>query len=97
MIDHCMLDNELVCKLCHVLLIYNVENFSDHKPLLVTLKCSFRNIIDASRVNNSYAMWNNETERAYYTNTCDKLYEIDLYNCKCQGLCADSNHCASLT
>ena len=39
-------------------------------------------------------MWNNETKRAYYTNTCDKLYEIDLYNCKCQGMCADSNHCA---
>ena len=37
MIGHCMLDNELVCKLCDVLLIYDVENFSDHKPLLVTL------------------------------------------------------------
>ena len=94
MIDHCMLDNELVCKLCDVLLIYVVENFSDHKPLLVTLKCSFRNIIDASGVNNTYAMWNNETKRAYYTNICYKLYEIDLYNCKCQGMCVDSNHCA---
>ena len=74
MIDHCMLDNELVCKLCDVLLIYVVENFSDHKPLLVTLKCSFRNIIDASGVNNTYAMWNNETKRAYYT-------QIPVINC----------------
>ena len=46
MIDYYLLDNELVCKLCDVLLICDVENFSDHKPLLVTLKCSFRNIID---------------------------------------------------
>ena len=52
-------------------------------------------MIDASEVNNTYTMWNNETERAYYTNTCDKLYEIDLHNCiKCQDMCADSNHCA---
>ena len=60
----------------------------------MTLLCSFRNIVDASGVNDTYAMWNNETKRAYYTNTCDKLCEIDLYHCKCQGLCADSNHCA---
>ena len=73
-----VIDKELVCKLCDVLPISDVENFSDHKPLLVTLKCSFRKIIDASGVNNTYVMWNNEKKRSYYTNTCDKLYEIDL-------------------
>ena len=46
-IDCCMLDNDLVLKLCDVILVYDVETLSDHKPLLMTFHSSFHFCVDS--------------------------------------------------
>jgi hypothetical protein len=93
MIDHCLLSQSLSNMAYVVDIVDDVDDWSDHRPIVVTLNCN----IDFKLVNDCkksvIAHWDNESNKIYYERTRLGLYNINIKECEVQGMCSDSDHC----
>ena len=76
-----------------VKIIDEVDDFSDHKPVLLKLNFCIRNLTNLRIVNNKSANWNNDAIKCYYARTCEQLYNLTVDDCYTGGMCCDCGHC----
>ena len=93
MIDHCMATHGIEAKGFNVQIIDDVNEFSDHRLLNITLSCSILTTDVFAESKYIYAKWNDDTKSMYYANTCKILYNINVPNCDVEGMCCSSDHC----
>ena len=96
MIDHCMATHGLKTKGFNVQIMDDVDDFSDHRPLNITLSCSILTTDVFAECKCIYAKWNDDTKSMYYDNTCKLLYNINVPNCDVEGMCCSSDHCTMI-
>ena len=96
MIDHCMLDNSLCCSLREVSLIDNFDNFSDHRPLLVTLNINLNKTVEFNDSSFYRVNWNDTSKSVYYDCTGCCLYKVLQPECNVVGMCSDHIHCGMI-
>ena len=96
MIDHCMATHGLETKGFNVQIMDDVDDFSDHRPLNITLSCSILTTDVFAESKCIYAKWNDDTKSMYYDNTCKLLYNINVPNCDVEGMCCSSDHCTMI-
>ena len=92
-IEHCMATHDLEAKGFNVQIMDDVDDFSDHKPLNITLSCSILTTDVFAESKCIYAKWNDDTKSMYYANTCKILYNINVPNCDVEGMRCSSDHC----
>ena len=93
MIDHCMATHGLEAKGFNLQIMDDVDDFSDHKPLNITLSCSILTTDVFAKAKCIYAKWNDDTKSMYYANTCKMLHNINVPNCDMEGMCCSSDLC----
>ena len=68
MIDHCMATHGLEAKGFNVQIMDDVDDFSDHRSLNITLSCPILTTDVFVESKCIYAKWNDDTESLYYAN-----------------------------
>ena len=71
----------------------DIDNFSDHRPLYITLSCSILTTDVFAESQCIYATRNDDAKSMYYANTCKMLHNINVPNCDVEGMCCSSDHC----
>ena len=78
MIDHCMATHDLEAKGFNVQIMDDVDDFSDHRPLNITLSCSILTTDVFAESKRIYAKWNDDT-KACTTLILVKYYVMSMF------------------
>ena len=76
-----------------VTIIDDVDDFSDHKSVLLKLNFCIHNLPNLRIVNNKSANWSNDVIKYYYARTGEQLGNVTVNDCYTDGMCCDSGHC----
>jgi hypothetical protein len=92
MLDHIMMTSSLTENVQRLEVIEDIDNWSDHKPIVLFVECSIR--MQTTMLNTEYRVprWDNNARTQYYKNTREQLYAISNIKCDVGRLCSDTNH-----
>ena len=90
MIDNFLFYKVMKSRIEEVTIIDEVDDFSDHKPVLLKLNFCIRNIANLRIVNNKSTNWSNKAIKCYYANTGEQLYNLTVNDYYTDGMCCDS-------
>jgi hypothetical protein len=92
MLDHCAVSEGLKVLLNETKIVEDVDNFSDHLPIVVRFNTVLRHCVQRASDVVVKVKWDTVSCKRYHDLTRDGLYGLHYKSCDIAGLCCDSGH-----